>query len=77
MTASETERDLIYFTFNELSLVSNLNKIVHLIESSKLNVSQIYAIINDYSAHLNQLDSTQIENFSICKFMEEKLTFST
>ena len=70
MVASETDRDLIYFTFNDEQTVENLKQIIEIIEKHNFNVSQVYKLINEYA--------DEIRHTSVCLiFCKPKINFKS
>ena len=74
MVAAETGRDLVYFTFNDESTVKNLEKIVDIIEKHKLNVGQVYRLLNEYADEIRDKAKVNIKKFGLCQFLEIKFS---
>ena len=49
MSASEADRDLVYFTFNSIDTTNKLKKLYEIITRANLNISQVYKMILDFS----------------------------
>jgi hypothetical protein len=73
MVAAETNRDLIYFTFNDENTVENLKKIVSIIEKHNLNVGQVYELINEYANEIRH-SKVNTNRFGICQFLDIKFS---
>lgn len=76
MVAAVTERDLIYFTFQERKTLIKLNKIVEIIEENNLNVGQVYHLIGEYRTEISDLSSSDIEMFKLSNFLVTKFKMS-
>ena len=72
MVAAETDRDLIYFTFNDENTVENLNKILSIIDKYNLKVGQIYELINEYADGIRH-SKVNTKKFGLCQFLDVKL----
>jgi poly(ADP-ribose) glycohydrolase len=76
MAASEADRDLVYFTFNDQKTFTALNEMVKVIfEEHQLNIGEIYQLINDYSIEIAELSQTELKKFSLLEFMKMKLDY--
>ncbi len=73
IAAAETNRDLIYFTFNNDEAFRKLEKMTDIIKT--MNVSQVYALIAEYSNEIADLRLREINGFGLCEFLSTK--FST
>jgi hypothetical protein len=72
--AAESNRNLVYFTFHDVSTYENLKKIQKLIEERKLTVSQVYELILEYLNEIQALKSAQIKLFGIAQFLDTKFS---
>jgi poly(ADP-ribose) glycohydrolase len=72
LVASETSRDLVYYTFNHKETVKNLNNIMSIIEKERLCVGDVYKLILEYSDEIRSLKSSDLKYFGICQFLETK-----
>ncbi len=72
LAASETDRDLVYYTFNHEETVKNLKNIMSLIEKERLCVGDVYKLILEYSDEIRDLKSSDLKHFGICQFLETK-----
>lgn len=71
MVAAETDRDLIYFTFNDENTVENLEKILAIIYKHNLNVGQVYELINEYAAEIRH-SKVNTKKFGLRQFLDTK-----
>ena len=80
MSASEADRDLVYFTFNSIDTANKLKKLYEIITRANLNISQVYKMILDFSVSLKNASSSftssatsYLDNCSICQYFEEQI----
>ena len=73
IAAAETDRDLIYFTFQDEEAFKKLEKISDIIKT--MNVSQIYELIGEYANEICDLRLQEIQRFGLSEFLSTK--FST
>lgn len=72
ISAAEAERDLIYFTFNDKNTVDILNTFTKIINDNKLDVGQLYKLLNEYAEEIRPLKETQIKMFDLHQFFKTK-----
>ena len=72
MAAGEANRDLIYFTFNDRQTEENLKALMQIIDENKLNVGQVYNLVNDYAEEIRDMKS--IGKFGIRQYLETVLS---
>jgi hypothetical protein len=71
MAASETDRDLIYFTFRDLETVKDFNSLVKIIQEKELDVGNIYALLVAYNRQIQGLDENRYQKYNILKFLKD------
>ncbi len=54
MAATETQRSLIYYTFNDQVIVKKLEESVAIIVENGLKVSDMYKLLTEYCARVNE-----------------------
>jgi hypothetical protein len=76
MVAAETDRDLVYFTFNDEKTVKSLKNILKIIHDFQLTVGQVYKLINEYATELDHLDKTDVDtsDFGLSQFLQVKFS---
>ena len=73
MAASETDRDLIYFTFRDLETVNVFNNMMKIIQEKKLTVGNIYELLVAYNCQIQGLGENGYEKYNILKFLKDTL----
>ncbi len=71
MAASETDRDLIYFTFRDLETVKDFNSLIKIIQEKELDVGNIYALLVAYNSQIQGLDENRYQKYNILKFLKD------
>lgn len=76
MVAAETDRDLVYYTFNDEKTVKSLKNILKVINDFQLTVGQVYNLINEYAMELDHLDKTDVDtsDFGLSQFLQVKFS---
>ena len=76
MVAAETDRDLVYFTFNDEKTVKSLKNILKIIHDFQLTVGQVYKLINEYAMELDHLDKSDVDtsDFGLSQFLQVKFS---
>lgn len=76
MVAAETDRDLVYFTFNDEKTVKSLKNILKIIEDYQLTVGQVYKLIDEYAMELEHLDRSDVDtsDFGLSQFLQVKFS---
>lgn len=54
ITAAVSDRDLVYYTFNDEDTTHDLNALLEIIQQNNLNVSHIYQLLHDYSNYFQE-----------------------
>lgn len=71
IVASETDRDLVYYTFDSQTTCRNLIRIIEIAQENSLEVGHVYRILDKYCHKLQKLlhkddnlsPTVQIKNF--------------
>lgn len=71
MAASEANRDLIYFTFNDAETVRSFKDIMKIVENEKLNVGKIYELLVAYNSQIQGLGENGYRKYNILKFFKD------
>jgi hypothetical protein len=71
MAASESDRDLIYFTFRDLETVKDFNSLVKIIQEKELDVGNIYALLVAYNRQIQGSDENRYQKYNILKFLKD------
>jgi len=75
IAAAETDRDIIYFTFQDEETFNKLKKISDILKT--MNVSQMYELIGEYANEISDLKLQEIQRFGLGEFLSTKLTTNT
>ncbi|XP_015794894.1 poly(ADP-ribose) glycohydrolase [Tetranychus urticae] len=59
IAASLNEKDLVYFTFGDFNLSTNMNKIVTSLAEKNVSAGQLYQFLLDYGSYVSSLDHDQ------------------
>ena len=79
MVAALTDRDLIYFTFNDEFTVAQLKGLVAIIEKYTITVGQMYKLIKEYADEIRHGENKpriNYKHFGIFQFLETKFDVS-
>lgn len=74
MSASQADRDMIYYTFDHQHTFNNLTSIVSMIDQFNLTIGEVYKLILEYSDEIRGLSASQIKNFDLCQFLQTILS---
>lgn len=74
MSASQADRDLVFYTFNEKNTKKNLNELYEIIESNKLTVSELYKRIVHYYDEIAKISHRDLSEFNLLEYL--KATYS-
>jgi len=72
IAAAETDRDIIYYTFQDGEAFEKLEKISNILKT--MSVSQMYELIGEYANEISDLKLQEIQRFGIAEFLSTKLT---
>lgn len=71
MSASEANRDLVYYTFNEADTAGQLNALSSIIDSQKMTVGEVYGHILSFCDHMyNRNARADFDTFSLLNYFE-------
>lgn len=70
MSASQCERDLIYFTFNDRKTADSLELLLKIIKLKNLNVGDVYELLVKYCEEVKQLRNADLTQFDLCAFFK-------
>lgn len=72
MSASELQRDIVYYTFKDAKTVLCLTKLYEIIEANNLTVGDMYQLLLEYNDYINSLKRLVRGTTDICNFMLKK-----
>jgi len=70
IAASEADRDIVYYTFNDQQTVDTLMTLWNIIEKEKLTVGDIYTLIVNYYSEISNLSSSEIKEFTLLEYFK-------
>lgn len=70
MSASQADRDLVYYTFNDRNTLNALNQLYEIIEKKNLTVSELYNQIAHYYDEIVNINSRNLSAFNLLEYFK-------
>lgn len=70
MSASQADRDLVYYTFNDKNTLQTLTELCEIIEKKNLTVSELYKRIVHYYDEIVNINSRNLSAFNLLEYLK-------